>query len=562
MPGYQRISHAIILSTALLSVGLMALSRLQFSPLSSVHAEPIISNCMAVVTRTLGSASIQQCQECNVQIESRVTCAGEPLNVALVVLSLASDAGAAYIRSWSRAAVDAMDLPSNSHVRVGVVHLGEDQSIYQDLTNDNRLVVGALNRISYRVVSYPYTGLCYRCALELAKGMLDSVPRSERRLIVFVGGVIQEEGSPLYEDWIRGARRARSAVDLLIVGCGWLLPCKLASDWWREASPGFYFEGEGPGRFAAALEEQVSRSMPRPLAFIEVREAVPDELQLIESSAAPPPFDLDPIDGKVSWRFTAPITSAITLTYRARPLDSLPLPLTTTFSAGHVVITDTTGAFSVVSIPSTVLTITEPCAPTASSTPPPTDTPAPTPTPEPTATSRPSPTATATPIPAPLYLPVALSEAPCTRTQRADVVLVIDASTSMNEPAELAEALDRLDTASETCLVCGLEAAGAALVADARRPGNSAVVILLTDGRSNPRPASEAVEESDRLKALGHVIFTIGLGTDLDDDALVAIASRPAFAHRASDGAALEAIYREIAVTLPGPADCYWGRRP
>ncbi len=140
-------------------------------------------------------------------------------------------------------------------------------------------------------------------------------------------------------------------------------------------------------------------------------------------------------------------------------------------------------------------------------------------------TNTPLPTPTATPIPAPLYLPVALSEAPCTRTQRADIVLVIDASTSMNEPAgdqaavvgfnrdarllvgltddpaELTEALDRLDTASETCSICGLEA-------------------------------------------------------------VVAIASRPAFAHRASDGAALEAIYREIAVTLPRPADCYWGRRP
>lgn len=89
-----------------------------------------------------------------------------------------------------------------------------------------------------------------------------------------------------------------------------------------------------------------------------------------------------------------------------------------------------------------------------------------------------------------------------------------------------------------------------------------ALLSALTDGRSNPRPVAEAVEEAARLKALGRVIFTIGLGAELDDEALVTIASRPAFAHRASDGAALEAIYREIAVTLPGPADCYWGRRP
>ncbi len=605
------ITRAVVLSIVLAAVGHVSLVTLSGRVIQNTRTVEAQAGCTSFVTRTLSSSAISQCEVCNVTMKVQSTCIGDPVNVVLVVIGLANESGARFQRQWTGAAIDAIDLPANPHVRVGVVLLGHDQSIRQELTNKESLVREAL-RISYHEAVPGARPPCFQCAFELAKRVLDGAPRSERRVIVYVGSIGHHgPDSSWYEDWIRGARRAKAASDLFIIGCGWVLSCKPSSDWWREASPGFYFEGEAPGRFAAALEEQVSRSIPRPLASIEVKEAVPDELQLIEGSASPPTIDLDPIDGKVRWRFTAPITSAITLTYRARPLDSLPLPLTTTFSAGHVVITDTTGAFSVVSIPSTVLTITEPCAPTASSTPPPTDTPATTPTSEPTATTRPSPTATATPIPAPLFLPVALSEAPCTRTQRADVVLVIDASTSMNEPAgdgrtklvaardaarlfldrlrldagdqaavvgfnrdarllvgltddpaELAEALDRLDTASETCLVCGLEAAGAALGSDARRPGNSAVVILLTDGRSNPRPASEAVEESDRLKALGHVIFTIGLGADLDDEALVAIASRPAFAHSASDGAALEAIYRELAVTLPGPADCYWGRRP
>ncbi len=114
---------------------------------------------------------------------------------------------------------------------------------------------------------------------------------------------------------------------------------------------------------------------------------------------------------------------------------------------------------------------------------------------------------------------------------------------------------------SQTCIVCGLKAASEVLESDARINSNEPVIILLTDGRSNPRPVSEAVTEADRLKEAGNVIFTIGLGDDLDDGALIDIASKPAFAFRAVDGSALEAIYREIAVTLPGPADCYWGRR-
>ena len=78
-------------------------------------------------------------------------------------------------------------------------------------------------------------------------------------------------------------------------------------------------------------------------------------------------------------------------------------------------------------------------------------------------------------------------------------------------------ALDGITTASQTCLVCGLEAAGEALESDSRIITNQPVVILLTDGRSNPRPASEAVDEAARLKANGVVIFTIGLGAELDE---------------------------------------------
>jgi Mg-chelatase subunit ChlD len=214
------------------------------------------------------------------------------------------------------------------------------------------------------------------------------------------------------------------------------------------------------------------------------------------------------------------------------------------------------------------------------------------------------------PPPEDLFLPLALREVPCTRQQRADVVLVIDASSSMREPAGdgrtkleaaragaaafveglqleagdraaivqfdhaatilagltedravLLAALDAIAIAAETCLVCGLEAAEEALDGAEHRPESQPTIILMTDGRSNPRPVSEAVAEAARMKARGIDIFTIGLGEDLDEAALVEIASRPAYAFRAADGAALEAIYRELAVTLPGPVDCYWGRR-
>ncbi len=263
-------------------------------------------------------------------------------------------------------------------------------------------------------------------------------------------------------------------------------------------------------------------------------------------------------------------------------------------------------------MPAAPITITvtghcEVATPTATQTATSSRTPAPTLVPTPTMVSSP----TATQLPGPIFLPLSLREVPCTRIQPADVVLVMDASSSMEEPAgdgrtkmeaarsaakafierlkldagdqaaivafnsdartvvglgsdltALELALDGITTASQTCIVCGLEAAGEVLDSDARVDDNQPVIILLTDGRSNPRPVAEAVDEADRMKSDGTVIFTIGLGEDLDDAALTDIATKPSFAFRASDGVALESIYREIAVTLPGPADCYWGRRP
>ncbi len=62
-------------------------------------------------------------------------------------------------------------------------------------------------------------------------------------------------------------------------------------------------------------------------------------------------------------------------------------------------------------------------------------------------------------------------------------------------------------------------------------------------------------------KDRGVVVFTIGVGEDLDAAALSAIASQPAYFFRAPDAEALEAIYRTIAVTVPCPASAFWGKR-
>jgi Ca-activated chloride channel family protein len=249
-------------------------------------------------------------------------------------------------------------------------------------------------------------------------------------------------------------------------------------------------------------------------------------------------------------------------------------------------------------MPDTALDVTGSCVP-----------PSPTPTATSTATVTPSPTSTATSTatarPGRLFLPIAIRER-CDKLARAvDAVLVIDASTSMLEGAggggtkldaalaaartfldqlalagkdqaaivsfnasatvmqelthdrgALESALSAITPATLTCLPCAVEAGEAALGSD---PGSlrTRTMILLTDGRSNPRPVQEAVDRAREAKNRGVIIFTVGIGSELDVDALRDIASSPEYFFQSSDAADLERIYLEIDRLIPC-AETFW----
>jgi Mg-chelatase subunit ChlD len=125
----------------------------------------------------------------------------------------------------------------------------------------------------------------------------------------------------------------------------------------------------------------------------------------------------------------------------------------------------------------------------------------------------------------------------------------------------LVTALDRIQIERQTRIDLGIEVAREELNSDRRHPGNQAVMIVLTDGKANPLGPDAAVREADKAKADKITIFTIGLGEDLDLEALRAIASRRSYFYRAPDAEDLGDIYSKIAVEIPCPATDFWGRR-
>jgi len=222
---------------------------------------------------------------------------------------------------------------------------------------------------------------------------------------------------------------------------------------------------------------------------------------------------------------------------------------------------------------------------------------------DPTATPTLTPFPTRTPTPTgPFYahLPIAARQRCLDADIGADVVVVLDNSGSMNEPARPGAAESKMEAAVTAALVLvermrdvdriavvtfdedaelvqplsgdralieaalrsittgagtridrGLRAAIDELMGERRIEGNTRAIALLTDGRSSVESevvltrAEEARAESDRL-------FVIGLGgaDELDFDLLEAVAGRTDDFHVAPDAAQLEAIYAAIALSL------------
>lgn len=197
-----------------------------------------------------------------------------------------------------------------------------------------------------------------------------------------------------------------------------------------------------------------------------------------------------------------------------------------------------------------------------------------------------------------LYLPL-LHKSRCPQ-QRSDIVLVVDASSSMLEPvpggggtklaaarsaaqafvdnlglpqdqaavlpfhssarlaqtltgdaAALERAIAGIGSGTGTRIDLGLAAARSELASPRRRAGNLPVVVLLTDGQSDGGTADAARAEARALRAAGAAVFTIGLGANADGALLGELAGDLARYHYAPGADALRDIYRSLAWSLP-----------
>jgi len=385
------------------------------------------------------------------------------------------------------------------------------------------------------------------------------------------------------------------------------------------ADASHYYDSPSEGQLDAIYTQIAGRIGTSALfRSVTVTDVVPGNMTFLPGTGRPVEPAWDAATRTLSWTLGEVREPGFRLSYGIRPEAGGLWPTNVEARTAHVDGRGKAGAltfpvpFVRVLVPNPTPTITptptDTQTPTSTGTASPTATPTRTPTATATATQTatatdtPTATPTATPVPRPVYLPFALLDRCTPQTRKADIVLVLDSSTSMavathsggptklaaavaaarefigllNFPSERVAVLHFNDTAAilqgltssaaaarrsldgvtmspGTRIDAGLALALGVLSGPDRRRDAHPVVILLTDGRPSRSRVADVRLAADRLKRAGVTVFTIGLGPDVDPDLLQLVATTPGAYHFAPGTDDLSRVYRAIARKIPCP---------
>jgi len=480
--------------------------------------------------------------------------------------------------------------------RVGVTSFSDKAYIDTEMTDSAGRVLSAIDGLDLEF------GTVIADGLDLSREMLmrarSDAPRDRPPVETII---ILSDGRPYFDtpaEVQRAAAKIKSQDILLIsicVGgdCDTALMRSIAS------RPNLFFDVKNASRLVATFNDIIDELLDTQLRLIEITDVVPDNMRYIEGSAIPEVFSF--ADNTLYWRWTAVPKEGITITYRLEPLE---VGIWPTNVEAHATFRDTQNRIGNIAFP--VPTV-EGIAPTATPTPGPPEPPPPTPTNTPTNT----PTATNTPVPRDIFLPISLREHCDPVIQATDVALVIDISTSMNgatraggvtkraaaaqaarlfarrargpgdqvavivfadearvlvplgaSPERVDGALERLPRSAGTRIDAGLKAATLELTGPARRRGNRAAILLLTDGQPTRSTEAEVLAEAEAAAESDISVFTVGLGADVNHGLLRRAAGSERRYVPAPDAEALAEIYGRLAHVIPCPGGYHDWSRP
>ena len=565
---------AVALSLALLGV-LVSLGLLGTRLPLPARAQAT-SGCEVSLARVLEPARVALDGQVAVTLSVSADCGRvqAPIHLALVVDNT-SDMGGPRIEGLRQGVAALADGLDFSRSKAALVVWNSRAELLSPLTDDKAAFVAASQAF------FPRPGSAMLMGLRSARQLLEAgrPPEGSGELLevlILVAGSPAGEGLP--EDAAAEQAEAQLAKDagmlVVTVAAGGAADYDMLEAM-ASSSALFYIETLA-GRYPSLFREIIGDVTQAELTGALVSDRLPAELEYALGSGIPAPRIRD---GALTWRYAIWPQEGITVSYRAacralgqRP-SSLGAEVELSFDRGVPV----TYAFPVAAID---------CLPA----------PSPTPTPGPTAEPSASPTASPQPSPtralAPIYLPITWRYHCLPSQRQADVVLLLDTSSSMHETAADGEIKLQLalDAASAFVDALSLPTDRAAVVAFSNRaellhplsgspvslqlalarifssvhvgsrvdlgldlaqqllaapePGRLPVIVLLTDGLAD---GPSALAAAQRARAAGITVYAVGLGDRIDAALLERLAGDGRRFFASPDGADLARIYRDIA---------------
>jgi Mg-chelatase subunit ChlD len=567
------------------------------------HSDPYA--CQLLPDKSAAPSTVWLGQQVTVTLTLGGDCPsyGRPSDIMLVVDRSGSMAGSKIVeaRLAAEAFVNAIDFSSD---RVGLVSFESSATLDARLTTDRASVVSAIRRLTAN------GGTDMVAALDLAAQELDATRRPQVNAII----VMLTDGVPFNTTQaaaLEAADRAKlSGTIIYAIGLGVDVNPALLRPMAATREHYFYAPTESELR---SVYEAIARRIQADVLMRDViiTDVVPENFLYVNGSAWPSQPE---VNGQVlTWQI-APVTfSGLRITYRLQPLEAGLHPTNREASYNG---TDGLDRHHNEPFPVPKVLVLEPATSTPTSSPTPSATATPTATPTDTASPTASPTATATASPsqtasptstlAPsltptprirtIYMPVGLAERCTNVRQAADVVLVIDTSTSMllttadgrvkldaakeaakrfvdllslpadqagvvwfnervgveqsltGERQALHAAIDRIPVHEFTRIDQGITLAHHELLhSPMANPAAQRVMVVLTDGIPNPVPEWQVEAAADNAKSSGIRMFTVGLGQDVRPEFLRRLASTPDDYFESPTAGKLTDIYKRIA---------------
>lgn len=626
-------ARARLAGAAALAVAVVAVAANLPAPERPARAQgsKMASACSATV-REAADDPLHDCRTGAVTVTMAVTCPPAlPFHAVVVVARhLLMEDHLDDAKAAARDAVNVLDFTPET--RMGVVSLSVQERVEQEMTEKKGSVVAAIGQIKLDNVDptlnyYDWLGRAGRM-LEKARETAAAPPLEA--VVLYSTGC--PTGFESYCNRQSAAAGQLKSQGITVIGVcnprarpfGIPLPNNHCRHIQQMASAGYYYDLGQASQVGRALVDLQAMGHGLRAGTVTLSEQLAGAVGLVPGSGVPAPV----VEGAkltFTWNgVAAGQTVSATYAVAARGVGRAALR---TPDSRVTIVDNLLRVSAPITVPQRTVDVVPCAAPTPTDAPPsatatasPTSvlpTPTATDSPRPTPTDVPSDTATPAPTPAPsatptaeahpVYFPVALRHV-CTVAERtSDVVLAIDASTSMHEAlgettrlaaaqaaarrfvalldlgphgdqaavvafnaaatvsaplgadrAALIRAIDGVSTALGTRIDLAIVVSTAILAGPDARAGSQPVLVVLTDGRPDGGTGDAALAAAVAARARGVTLYVVGLGDAVDEAFLRELAGRPDAYLHAPDGAALEAIYAGLATALPCAGGVVW----